>query len=233
MSSLIAFRKVACAATLTATVVSLWAWPGLGPGPAAQTATAEKRAAKTASSATTTAKGEQGIVVLVNDEPITAYAVEQRARFLALNANVGEQAKENFQRLVKSESTKERFRELQEEVLRTHKGKTREQMLAIFQERQKQLGMALQKQALDSARSVLLPRLRKEAKEELIDERLKVQAAKKHGIEVTDDEVNGIIKGLADRNKMTTDEFKQHLTGMGVDIATLGDRFRKKPGAIS
>ena len=53
------------------------------------------------------ASGEQGIVVVVNDEAITAYEIEQRARFLGLSANIGEQAKENFQRLVKSESTEE------------------------------------------------------------------------------------------------------------------------------
>ena len=170
--------------------------------------------------------GGQGIIALVNDEPVTAYAVEQRARFLALNANLGDQVKENFQRLVKSESTNARFRALQEQVLRENRGKTREQILAIFQEKQKQFGMALQRQAMESARAAVLPRLRKNAKEELIEERLKIQAAKKLGIEVTDAEIDTIVKGLAERNKMTKEQFGQHLKGMGVDIATLKERFR-------
>ena len=170
--------------------------------------------------------GGQGIIALVNDEPVTAYAVEQRARFLALNANLGDQVKENFQRLVKSESTNARFRALQEQVLRENRGKTREQILAIFQEKQKQFGMALQRQAMESARAAVLPRLRKNAKEELIEERLKIQAAKKLGVEVTDAEIDTIVKGLAERNKMTKEQFGQHLKGMGVDIATLKERFR-------
>lgn len=170
--------------------------------------------------------GGQGIIALVNDEPVTAYAVEQRARFLALNANLGDQVKENFQRLVKSESTNTRFRALQEQVLRENRGKSREQILAIFQEKQKQFGMELQKQAMDSARAAVLPRLRKEAKEELIEERLKIQAAKKLGIEVTDAEIDTIVKGLAERNKMTNEQFAQHLKGIGIDVSTLRERFR-------
>ncbi len=68
--------------------------------------------------------------------------------------------------------------------------------------------------------------MKKNAKEELIEERLKLQEAKRLGIEVTDDEVKRIVKGLADRNKMTEDQFAQHMKSMGVDIATLGERFR-------
>ncbi len=170
--------------------------------------------------------GQGGIIALVNDEPVTAYAVEQRARFLALNANIGDQVKENFQRLVKSESTNTRFRALQQQVLSENRGKSREQILAIFQERQKQFGMELQKQAMESARSAVLPKLRKEAKEELIEERLKIQAAKKLGIEVTDAEIDTIVKALAERNKMTKEQFGQHMKGMGVDVSTLVERFR-------
>ncbi len=167
-------------------------------------------------------------MVLVNDEPITAYEVEQRSRFLALNANVTEQAKERFQQLVKAESTNAQFRALQEEVIRNNPGKSREQLMEIFGERQKQLATTLQKQALDGARAALLPRLKKDAQEELIDERLKLQEAKKLGIEVSDDEIKAIVKDLADRNKMTYDQFAQHLKGLGVNIATMGERFRSQ-----
>lgn len=174
----------------------------------------------------TTLRGEQAIVVLVNDDPITAYEIEQRARFLALNSNIGDQAKENFQRLVKAESTNAQFRALQEQVIKANQGKSREEIIAIFQERQKQFAMGLQKQALDSARAALLPRLKKDAKEELIGERLKVQEAKKLGIEVPDEDVKRILTDLAQRNKMTYDQFSQHLKGMGVDISTMGERLK-------
>src|SRR5262245_40254255 len=57
----------------------------------AQTSDNSQKAAPPASKAekrpTSAAKGDQAIVVLVNDEPVTAYQIEQRARFLALNTN--------------------------------------------------------------------------------------------------------------------------------------------------
>ncbi len=171
-------------------------------------------------------KGEQVIAILVNDEPITAYQIEQRARFLALSANISEQAKANFQRLVKADSTNAQFRALQEEVIRSNQGKSREQIIAIFQERQKQLAMTLQKQAIDSARASVLPRLKKDAKEELIEERLKVQEAKRLGIEITDDDVKSMMRALAERNKMTYDQFVQHLKGMAIEVSTMNERLR-------
>ena len=37
-----------------------------------------------------------------------------------------------------------------------------------------------------------------------------------------------MLTGLAESNKMTYDQFAQHLKGTGVDIATIGERFRAK-----
>ena len=44
----------------------------------------------------TGASSGHAIIALVNDEPITAYEVEQRGRLLALNANVGDYIKNNI-----------------------------------------------------------------------------------------------------------------------------------------
>jgi len=172
------------------------------------------------------AKGEQSIVVLVNDEPITGYEIQQRARLLALNANVGDRARDNYKRLVQAESTNQQLRAILEQVIRSNPGKTREQIGAIFEERKKQFALNLQKQALESARATLVPQFRQAAQEELIEERLKVQEAKRLGFEVPDDEIRRVIKGLADRNKMTEEQFAQHLKGLGVDIGTMRERFR-------
>jgi peptidyl-prolyl cis-trans isomerase SurA len=190
--------------------------------------TAKAAPAKRERQASVAPKAEQAIVVLVNDEPVTGYQIDQRARFLAMSTNIADQVKDNFQRLVKSESVNAQFRALQEQIVRANQGKSREQVIALIQERQKQFAAALQKQAVESARSVLLPRLRKQAKEELIDERLKVQEAKKLGIEVTDDEVKHFLNDLAARNKLSYDQFTQHLKGTGIDITTIGDRFRSQ-----
>jgi len=90
--------------------------------------------------------------------------------------------------------------------------------------------MKLQHDMLDQLqrenRAAMMPKLRKEAQEELIDERLKLQEAKRGGIEITDTDVRRMMKSLADRNKMTEEQFAQHLKGMGVDIATMNERTR-------
>src|SRR5581483_2577607 len=79
---------------------------------------------------------------------------------------------------------------------------------------------------LDSTRASVLPQFRKAAQEELIDERLMLQEAKRMGIELSDAEVKRIMKGLAERNKMTEEQFAQHIKNLGVDIRTMEDRTR-------
>jgi peptidyl-prolyl cis-trans isomerase SurA len=165
-------------------------------------------------------------LIKVNDDVITAYDIEQRARFLGLGTDISEKAQENFKKLLKADSTEARLKELQAEVVRGNPGKSREELIAIFQERQKAFGMELQKQAVESARAVLLPKLKTIAKEELIDDRLKLQAAKKLGIDVPDDDVKAYLSDLAGKNKMTYEQFAKHLKGINVDIATMGDKFR-------
>jgi peptidyl-prolyl cis-trans isomerase SurA len=171
-------------------------------------------------------KGLQSIVVLVNDEPITGYEIEQRARYLAANQNISEQAKDSFNKLIHAESTSKHLRAILDEVIAANRGKTREEILAIFEERKKQFGMSLQKRAIESARSTVLPALKKKAQEDLIEEHLKLQEAKKLGVEVTDADVNRVIKSIADRNKMTEAQFEQHIKGTGFDIQTLKDRLK-------
>ena len=227
------FRFAAHLGVLAALGLALSAWHGAGWSAAAQSAP-PKRSAKADAGKADVAKaleaaaagGQQRIVVVVNDEAITARDIEQRARFLGLSSNIGEQAKEHFDRLAKSEATQAALRDLEKEVVSSNPGKPKEELIAIFKERQKQLGLALQKKAVESARAGFLPKWRKQAMEELIEERLKLQAAKKLGVEVTDSEAKGLLKEVAERNKMTYEEFAQHLKGQGVDIGTMGEKFR-------
>jgi peptidyl-prolyl cis-trans isomerase SurA len=235
------FRLAAHLAVLAALALALSGWHGAGSIAAAQS-TPTKRSAKADTGKTDAGKagvakaveaveaavsgGQQRIVVIVNDEEITARDIDQRARFLGLSANIGEQAKEHFQTLAKSESTKEQLQKLEREVVTSNPGKTKDELVAIFQERQKQIGMALQKQALERARAGFLPKWRMQAAEELIEEKLKLQAARKLGVAVTDAEVKALLKEVSDRNKMTYDEFAQHLKEKGVDISTMGEKYR-------
>lgn len=171
--------------------------------------------------------GQQGIVVLVNDEPVTAYAIEQRARFMAISStdagnDLRAKAEARWRQIMADPKTNERF----QNFLRARQPKSKEEAVALQKEFVTDLQKSMIEQLREEGRAASVARYRKQAQEELIEERLKIQAAKKLGIEVSDEEVNGIVKGLADRNKMTLDQFRQHMKGMGVDLSTLVERFR-------
>lgn len=169
----------------------------------------------------------QGIAVLVNDQPITNYEIQQRQRYLGLGASdIQKKAQANFKSLIGRKSTSENLREILREIIKSNPGKSKEQVLAIFERRKKQYAQKLQKQAVAQARQSVLPGLRKQALDELIDESLKLQEAKRLNVLATDDEVNGIISGMAQRNKMDIDKFKKHMSSLGTNIRTLEDRFR-------
>jgi len=187
---------------------------------------ASQRAPAKAEKQTQPARSEQTIAVLVNDEPITGYEIQQRAKFLSLNANVSYQVKENFKRMVQAESTNQRVRAILEEVIRTNPGKSREQIGEIFEKRKTEFAMSLQKQAVDNARNALIPKFKQEAQEELIEERLKLQEAKRNGIEITDPEVKRMMKTISDRNKMTEEQFAEHVKSLGFDVSTMQERTR-------
>jgi peptidyl-prolyl cis-trans isomerase SurA len=168
----------------------------------------------------------QSIVALVNDDPITGYQVEQRARLLAVQANIGERAQANFKRLIQQESTNQRLRQILQETIRENQGKSREEILAIFERRKQQFAEQLQRQAVESARSSLIPSYRKQALEELIEERLKLQEAQRLGIAIDDSQVDEIINNIAKRNNQTPQQFAQNLKRMGADIESMRARFR-------
>jgi peptidyl-prolyl cis-trans isomerase SurA len=164
---------------------------------------------------------------LVNDDPITGYEVELRSRLNALSANIGEKASANMKSLVQSEATQTRFRSMIEEIVKQNQAtKSRDQIMALIEIKKKEFGMSLQKQALDSARASVLPGMKKEALDELIEERLKMQEAKRLNTIADDAQVDTILKGLAERNKMNLEQFGKHLQGMGADIKSMRDRFR-------
>ncbi len=166
------------------------------------------------------------IAVLVNDEPITAYEITQRQRMMGMSANVGEKAQAAFKAMIKAPSTSERLKAILNDTIKANEGKSREQIIDIFERRKKEFAMGLQKQAMDNARNSVLPGLKKEALEELIDERLKLQEAKRLNVAVGEEDVDRIIRGIAEKNKMTDAEFAKHLKGSGADINMMRSRFK-------
>lgn len=176
-------------------------------------------------------KGGSGtrIAILVNGEPITAYELEQRARLMALTSDIGARAQENMKRLATSQSVNARWKQIVEDTVKAHQhSKTREQIMALIQERQKSYSMELQKQAIASARAAAFsqPQIRSKARDELIEEMIKLQDAKRSGATPDEGMVEDLIKDIAKRNGKSAKEFTQHFAAQGVDIATLKAKFR-------
>ncbi len=156
--------------------------------------------------------GAQSVVVLVNDDPITSFDVSQRQRFLALTSGFGDKMRERL----KSPATQEKFKQYMTEQRPSSKEEA--------QELQKKFVEKLQQDVIASASSGL----RKQALEQLIDEKLMLQAAKEQKISVTDDEVNQIMTKMAEGGgkKLSLNEFLAQFSSQGVNPATLRQRLR-------
>lgn len=166
------------------------------------------------------------IVALVNDEPITGFNVDQRARFLALSSNIGDRARAQMKAFAQDPRTNARLKAILQETIASNRGRTREQVIAAFEARKKAYVVSLQRQAIESARAGVIPTLRKKALDELIDERLKLQEAKKLSIKVDDGDVEKMIGEMAQRNKMTIAQFGEHLAKQGAHINVLRSRLK-------
>jgi peptidyl-prolyl cis-trans isomerase SurA len=155
---------------------------------------------------------QRSITALVNDEPITGYEIDQRAMMLS-GTNVQAQAKANFMAIIKNPKTSEHLKQILQGIAQKNQGKSREEVIAIFEQRKKEFGLSLQRQAFESARAATLPAMKKQAIEELIDDRLKTQEAKKQGVTIEDSQIDVVVKSIADRNKMTMPEFQKQIGG--------------------
>ncbi|MEQ8825702.1 MAG: SurA N-terminal domain-containing protein [Filomicrobium sp.] len=172
-------------------------------------------------------KRAQGIAVLVNDEPITNYEIEQRQRYLGLSAGgMQDKARAKFKSMIAAKSTTEKLRGILRETIKANPGKSKEQILAIFEKKKKQFAQRLQKRAVASARASIMPGLRKKALNELIEERLKVQEAKRLNVVASEDEINKVVSGIAQRNKMNLKQFAQYMKKAGGDINSMKSRFK-------
>jgi peptidyl-prolyl cis-trans isomerase SurA len=167
------------------------------------------------------------IAVLVNGQPITGYEIDQRARLLGLQADIGSKAQVEFKRLATTKSVSEDWKRIVQGIVEKYqRTKTREQIIAIIRERQKSFSGNLQVQAMAKARASVLPGLKSKARQELIEETVKLQAAKSAGAAPDETAVDAVIKDIAGRNKMTPAQFAKHLSGMGIDINAFKARFR-------
>jgi peptidyl-prolyl cis-trans isomerase SurA len=197
-----------------------------------KSATVTKKPAAAGSVAAGKRKAGQSIVVLVGDEPITAYEVEQRQRLMAQSAGIGDQAKARFQALVNSEGAKTRMKEIQEEVIRANQGKSRDEIIAIIKSRMQAYGKQLQQQAVDSVRGGAVAGMRQRALETLIDERLMLQEAKRVGTLMSEEDLDKQMAERAKRGSMTPEQYKAQFKSLGVDIETVRSTLRAQASWI-
>lgn len=226
--------RLACALVLLSALP-----PAVSPLAAQQTtpAPAQAKAASPAPQATQSAAkspetpaakaraGNQAIIALINDEPITAYELEQRAAFIALSSGGGgdlkAKAEARWKQIIKDPKTNEKFQAL----LREKNVQTREQAQALQTKFVQDLQRNMVEQLKRESRAGALAGSKAKAQEELIEEKLKLQEAKKLSVVASEADVDLFIKNIAERNKMTPAQFAQHLRDMGVDIATMRSRF--------
>lgn len=202
--------------TIGAIVVSVgFISASVSPSALAQTAATIQSGNGTKTAARTTPdlnRPSQSIVALVNDEPITGFEIQQRASMMSGGA-VQEKAKAIFQGLIKNPKTSTRLRAILDETIKANEGKSKDEIIAIFERRKKEFAVSLQKQAVESARASAAPGVRQKALEDIIDERLKLQEAKRLNVLAADDEVMRTINSIIERNKVTEEQFTQQLGG--------------------
>jgi peptidyl-prolyl cis-trans isomerase SurA len=186
----------------------------------------QPKRATSASAAAPEARRTTSIVALVNDEPITGFNVDQRARFLALSGDIGGRARARMQEIAGDPRTNERLQAILQETINANRGKSREQIIAAFEVRKKAFVTGLQQQAVESARASVIPTMRKKALDELIEERLKLQEARKLSINISNEDVDRVFNDMAKRNKMTGAQFAEHLRQQGADASALKSRLR-------
>ncbi|MCZ7593609.1 MAG: SurA N-terminal domain-containing protein [Hyphomicrobium sp.] len=161
----------------------------------------------------------QSIVALVNDEPITGYEIEQRVALSMLGAP---DVQKRLQAKLKSPSMNEQFKNFAMKRLKANPPKTEAEQQARVRQLQGEFVASIKSQI----EKEYVPTARKQALDEIIEERLKMQEAKKLSVVAADEEVDRIVAGMAERNKMTSQQFAEHISKMGANITVMRERIR-------
>ena len=178
-----------------------------------------QQTAKAAPDSGSSSSTSQSIVVLVNDEPITGYEIDQRMRLAFLGAS---ELQTRLQAKLKSPKINDQFKAFAIKRLKANPPKTEDEQQARIKELQQQFVSSLRKEVEADFRPVA----RKKATDELIEERLKLQEAKRLSAVASNDDVDRVISGMAERNKMTPKEFAEHVAKMGANIAAMRERIK-------
>ena len=156
-------------------------------------------------------RNAQSIVVLVNDEPISRFDIRQRARLKLLGSRAVQQ---RFKKMIRAPGINQQFKDFA-----IRRGARTQ---ADVKRLQKEFVGMIRRRAIAASRAGV----EKGALDELINERLMLQAAKKLGIVVPEERITQIVTSIAKRNKMSLKQFAAMLRRQGADIAVMRQKFK-------
>ena len=160
----------------------------------------------------------QNIVVLVNDEPITSYDIAQRMRWNNRTSNFGEKMKARLT----GDAINQRFRQM----LIAAQPHSQAEAQAAAEKIKKQLIEDAKRQVLSESGGTG----KKAVIEALIDDKLKLQAAKKLEIKITDKEVEEALAARAgtgaDGKKADMNAFYGQFEADGISRKTIQEIIR-------
>jgi peptidyl-prolyl cis-trans isomerase SurA len=163
--------------------------------------------------------GTQSIVALINDEPITGYEIDERVTLSLLGSP---ELQQRMQAKLKSGNVNDQFKAFALKRLQADPPKTEAEQQARVKQLQAQFVESLKGQVMAEFK----PTARQHALDELIEERLKMQEATRLNVVAEKDDVDRIVNGMAERNKMTPAQFAEHISKMGANIAGMRQRIK-------
>lgn len=170
-------------------------------------------------------------VVIVNGLPITNEEIDMRANLLSLGPQLNDRVKAQFKAMTKSPAINERWNAIRDKVIREnqHTGSV-EIIKAKLGAAMKNFQMDLSKQAFRAARDGFAKNLRSKAREDLIDEQIKLNAPRELNLKINEQAINeavdSIMKERAQKAKMTTKQFGEHLRSLGTDYDMMRQSIR-------
>ena len=163
--------------------------------------------------------GTQSIVALINDEPITGYEIDERVTLSLLGSP---ELQQRMQAKLKAGNVNDQFKAFALKRLQADPPKTEAEQQARVKQLQAQFVESLKGQVMAEFK----PTARQHALDELIEERLKMQEATRLNVVAEKDDVDRIVNGMAERNKMTPAQFAEHISKMGANIAGMRQRIK-------
>ena len=178
------------------------------------------------------AESEQAILAIVNDEPITAFDVNQRIALMvlgddAVNQRVQNSMKAEFDRMKKTQNDRFiKFALAQDPTLKERQA-SKEEIKALQQK-----FIAKERATLDGLRGQMMakerPKMRDKALSVIVGDKLKLQEAKRLDVLADDVEVAEQIADIAKRQGVSEKEFLQGLSSQGVKPESFKQHIRTR-----